>query len=332
MAIPLKLKPAAVKTGRVSTPTVPKKGDGQPLHLRYRPRVLEDVIGQDHIIKSLSSQKAAHAFLFTGPSGCGKTTLARILATRFDIDAACIVEIDAATNSGVDNMREILNVMRYRALAGNGRKLLIVDECHALSKQTWQSLLKSIEEPPEHVYWAFCTTEPDKVPATIANRCVPYHLRAVEDELLWEYLLFINKDAGIALTGEIVAAIAAAASGSVRRGLVSLEALRGVTDEKEARRLLDNGIGDELEAVELARLICNGQADWPKAMKILEKLQTESPEGIRLVVINYAASCVRSAKDPRNLLAVLEAFKGPYNASEKFGPLYLSLGTLLLGE
>lgn len=133
-----------------------KVKDVRPLHVRLRPLELDGVIGQDAVVNSLVSllegNAVPHAYLFTGPSGVGKTTLARILARMTDCDDANIMEIDAATNSGIDNMRLVTQLAQYRGIGSSPNKFIIIDECHALSKATFQSLLLAIEEPPPHVY------------------------------------------------------------------------------------------------------------------------------------------------------------------------------------
>src|SRR5260221_235773 len=145
---------------------------------KYRPTHLKDVLGQSQVIKSLEHvihEKRAKAFIFAGPSGCGKTTLARILASKFAGGQAAITNLterDGAFASGVDSVRELVSSGLYRAIGASSVKAIIIDECHKLSASAWTVLLKPIEEPPEHVYWMLCTTEPSKIPKTIKTRAV----------------------------------------------------------------------------------------------------------------------------------------------------------------
>lgn len=308
------------------------------LPVLMRPKTLKEVIGQDEVVAALGkivkSKRVPHCFLFTGPSGVGKTTLARILASLLKVDSDHgVMEIDAATNTGIEKMRGVLEKLMYRSFSENGRKFLIVDEAHRLSRSAWDSLLKPIEEPPEHVFWAFCTTEPDKVPATIVSRCTSFTLRAVAWDTIADLLNEASEKQDIEIESDILELCARNANGNVRQALVYLEQCKGVESKKEAARLMSTGVGDEKEAIELARMVCKGQGfTWPAAMKIVQALKEESPEGIRLVVVNYAASMLFETTKPERLLAVLEAFRGPYNQSERFAPLFLSLGALLFAE
>jgi len=132
--------------------------ESQDFHIKYRPASLDEVLGQDAVVKSLETlfkkKDMPHAFLFTGGSGCGKTTLAMIVADQVGCEGAQIEEIDAATHTGIDDWREIAKQLQYAGFGNNSRKFVIVDECHQLSKSSWNSLLKIIEEPPAHVFFA----------------------------------------------------------------------------------------------------------------------------------------------------------------------------------
>src|ERR1700722_12790207 len=161
------------------------------LHTKYRPLSFDQVVGQDAVVKGLKrvvKDARAHTFLFTGPAGTGKTTLARILANAFGQNqgtAANIEEIAAADTTGVDAMREVIKHPLYRAIGSSPVKAVILDEAHRLSGSAWDVLLKPIEEPPPHVYWMICSTNPGKIPKTIVSRCLRYDLKPVsEDDLL----------------------------------------------------------------------------------------------------------------------------------------------------
>lgn len=322
-----------------SPSSAPPISSADPLHVALRPASFDEVVGQEPVVKSLRAlldgKDAPHAYLFTGPSGVGKTTLARILAHELGVSDQGIVEIDAATHSGIDAMREVIKMARYQSLGESPRKLFIVDECHALSKATWQSLLLAIEEPPAHAYWALCTTEADKVPKTILTRCHAYELRSLPKALLEDYLLLVNADQRLGCDDEVVAYVAGRAEGSVRQALVYLSAARGCSSREEAHALLA-GFEENPELIELVRRIVSGKGDtrWETVTGTLSKLD-EAPESIRVVVVNYIAAALmreRNEKKVLRYLTVLDAFREPYRAAERHAPLLLSIGRVLYSE
>ncbi|MBP5285066.1 MAG: DNA polymerase III subunit gamma/tau, partial [Kiritimatiellae bacterium] len=174
------------------------------LPLKYRPAAFCDVVGQEHVVRTLTnaiaSGRIANAYLFVGPRGIGKTTLSRIFAKALNclhpegaepcgkcancVEIAAgrsldVIELDAASHNGVDDVRPIIEECQFRP-AGSKYKIYIIDECHMLSKPAWNALLKTLEEPPPHVRFIFATTEGDKVLATIVSRCQRFDLRRIQ--------------------------------------------------------------------------------------------------------------------------------------------------------
>jgi DNA polymerase III gamma/tau subunit len=308
----------------------------EPLHVKYRPQVLEDVIGQDAVVKNLArlfeAKRVPHTFLFTGSSGVGKTTIARILASML---GASMIEVDAARFSGIDAMRTLLNGTQYAALGDSPKKFYIIDEAHALSRAAFQTLLLSTEEPPEHLFWALCTTEPDKVPTTIRTRSHTYDLKPVKWDLLAEYLDFVRIEEKLKVVKEFVDLAARKANGSVRQALVFLSLLDGITDKAEALRLVEDAEAIEEGPIVLARMIISGRGfTWSAARKIIEDLSDTSPETIRLTVLNYASSALlkeNGEKQAVKLMSIVQAFSQPCNQSEKMAPILIAVGSLLFG-
>ena len=313
-----------------------KKKIGQvseaPLHLKYRPKTWDEVIGQDAVVQSLkasvSKESAPHSFLFTGPSGVGKTTLARILANELRCTEQDLIEIDAARYSGVDEMRDVVSMAQYRGFGGEGVRVVIVDECHRLSRQTWDTLLKIIEEPPPHLYWCLCTTEASKVPRTIVTRCHAYELRSVHAGLLFDYLEIIRDEERMSTGDDVLKYVADKAEGSVRQALVFLSAARDCANRKEAHELLAQA-ADNPELIDLARRLADGRGlTWQFACGVVKNLE-QSPEGARMVIVNYLGAALSGTTDERKaarMLTVLECFAEPYRDGEKLAPLWLSLG------
>lgn len=216
------------------------------LYRAYRPEVFEEILGQGHIIKILKNQLAAdsvsHAYLFCGTRGTGKTTTARILAKGVNctsdgerpcgVCANCtairegtfmdVIEIDAASNNGVENIRELRESVKYPPAVGR-KKVYIVDEVHMLSTGAFNALLKTLEEPPENVMFILATTEPQKLPATILSRCMRLDFKRVPEETLVRGMDDICRQKGIEVSQGALRLIAANADGSVRDGLSILD-------------------------------------------------------------------------------------------------------------
>lgn len=305
------------------------------LHVKYRPKKFEDVVGQNSIVKSIQSmikKGSVHTFLFDGPSGCGKTTLARICAREVGCDPEYVLDIDAATNTGVENIRAVQEVLRYKPLGDGKVRVVILDECHMLSKSAWNSMLKVVEEPPEHIYWFFCTTELGKVPATIKTRCAKASLKALSFDDLKILLQRVLKKEKATMDKKILDVVIGEAYGSPRKALVNLESCLEATSVREASEILQSAVASD-STIELCRFLVKGGGSWGAAMKIVEKLKDVESESVRIVLCNYVAAVLKKVKSTRDAgrhLAILEAFEGPYHQSEKQAPLLLSLGRVLL--
>lgn len=305
----------------------------EPLHVKYRPQSFDEVVGQDAVVRSLRKavgDGATRAFLLTGPAGCGKTTLARIVAGEMGCAPGDVEEIDAATNTGVDDMRAVTSQLMYRPMSG-GRRALILDEAHRLSRQAWDSLLKIVEEPPDYVVWFFCTTEPTKVPKTIATRCFPVEIKPVSSSVIEDLLSDVAAEEEMSLTQDIVRVCARAADGSPRQALVYLAACAGADTVKEAQELLRTA-EESAEAVDLARLLVK-RAPWRDVQDVLGKLAGTSPESVRLVVRAYVSKVVLGAKSEdaaADGVEVLDAFSEPCGSDTSLAPIILACGRILL--
>jgi len=322
-----------VKLDSDSSAATPVKTEA--IHTKYRPKRLKDVLGQDAIVKSiqatLKSGAPNHTYLLTGPSGTGKTTLARIIAAEMGCDPATLIEFDAASKSGVDDVREVTASLRYNGFGDNPSKGVIVDECHRLSKQAWDAFLKITEEPPEHVYFFFCSTEPGKVPIAINTRAQGYALKPVRFDALMDLLESVTEAEGFDPIKGLLAAVAEAADGSPRAALTGLAKVHACDDLDEANMLLAT-IGENTEVIELCRMLCFGNPNWSDVTKCLTSLEDVPAESVRLIVTNYVAAVLakpKNMKDVPRLLDILQAFSKPCNPSEKNAPLFLAFGKLL---
>lgn len=308
--------------------------DNTPLHIKYRPTSFAEVVGQDEVVRSLKGLlkggSTPHSFLFIGPSGCGKTTLARILAKELKCEPSNIIEADAATKNGIDDVRSLTENLKYLGFGDKPNKMIMLDECHALSKPAWQSLLKAVEEPPPHVFFAFCTTESSKVPETIVTRCHSYNLKSVGRKVLMDLLAEVVDAEGLEVPDTFIAMAANAADGSPRKALVLLSLISSCSTEEEAAILLDKPTENK-EIIDLCRLLVAGGLKWDHFVSTLRQMPDQNPESMRIVMVNYLAACLIRSKEkevPR-LLDLLNAFGTPFNPTDKMAPLLLAVGNLL---
>lgn len=299
----------------------------EALQIKYRPTTIDEVVGQDHIkegIKAALSAGKQQAFLLEGPSGTGKTTLARICAK--ELGCAEVIEIDAASHTGVDAMREVASRANFVSFEGGG-KAIIVDECHRLSRQAWESLLKDIEEPPQGVYWFFCTTEGAKVIKAVRTRCISWSLKDVPWRKLLGLLKSISDNEGLGVSEEILDVCAEEAGGSPRQAIVNLASVTHATTVDEARAALNRMAGD-LDCIELARLIIKKDYSFKDACSMLNKLQEVPAETIRHTVRAYVTKMILSGTDYSWVRGVLMAFEKPCEAQNQVSDILCRLITL----
>lgn len=253
----------------------------QVLARKWRPKSFEQLVGQEHVVRALSNaleqQRLHHAYLFTGTRGVGKTTLARILAKSMNCEtgitatpcgqcSACVeidkgrfvdlLEVDAASNTQVDSMRDLLEGAQYAPTAGRF-KIYIIDEVHMLSRSAFNAMLKTLEEPPGHVKFILATTDPQKMPVTILSRCLQFNLRQMPGAAITEHLQEILKQENIPFEPVALQLIARSAAGSMRDALSLLDqaiAYGGNSvNEKDVRGML--GAIDQTYLYELLRCL-----------------------------------------------------------------------------
>ena len=203
------------------------------LAVKYRPAEFRHVCSQGSIvrilIRQLQTKQWVNCYLFSGPSGTGKTTIARILANKINKGLGEPIEIDARSNNGVDNVRLIIDEADKRALDAE-YKVYIIDECHMLTNQAWNALLKLIEEPPKYTIFMFCTTELQKVPETIQNRCQQFRLNRVDNDLIEGRLGWICEQEGYTYTEEAIEQITKMSMGSARQAIAYLDKCKDYGD------------------------------------------------------------------------------------------------------
>ncbi len=278
------------------------------LYRKYRSQTFEDLIGQDHVVKTiqnaLNSGRTAQTFLFTGPRGTGKTSSARLLAKALNCDKGTsgtpcnvcdqcvmitsgshpdVIEMDAASDSGVDDVRDkIVDVVSYAPMLGR-YKVFIIDEVHDLSPKAFDALLKTVEEPPPHLVFILATTEFNKVPATIRSRCQKYEFHRASMKNLCDRLLFVCAQEGVTAEPAAISAIARMADGGYRDALTLLEQAMLVSDNQISIEVVYDQLGLVSEQAVDELLIAIQIGDVSKIITLLEEI-------------------IRTGRDPRSLL------------------------------
>lgn len=299
---------------------------------KYRPQNFDQLIGQDALVRTLKNAidtgRIAHAYMLTGVRGVGKTTTARIIAKALNYTGAdgkagpttgptddcdiCkaimedrhpdVMEMDAASRTGIDDIREILDGVRYAPTQAR-YKVYIIDEVHMLSKNAFNALLKTLEEPPPHVIFIFATTEIRKVPVTVLSRCQRFNLRRVDAETLTKYYTWVSEQEKVGIDAEAASMIARAADGSVRDGLSILDqamaqnSAASITAES-VRDML--GLADRSKLLDLYEEILKG--DCPKALGIMADLYAAGAD---------PSSVIQDLLDITHLMSKFQAIQSP---------------------
>ncbi len=327
-------KPKKTSSGKKSKDSGGQGAAYAVLARKYRPSTFDELIGQDAMVRTLTnafaSGRIAQAYMLTGVRGVGKTTTARILARALNYEhdgvdgptiemkemgAHCaaimesrhvdVLEMDAASHTGIDDIREIIESVRYKPISAR-MKVYIIDEVHMLSKQAFNGLLKTLEEPPDHVKFIFATTEIRKVPVTVLSRCQRFDLRRVDVEQLQDHFGKIAKLENASIDDEALTLIARAAEGSVRDGLSILDQAIAHGSDKvtggDVRAML--GLADRARVFELLETIFKGDAKG--ALEGLRALYRDGAEPVQILsdlaesvhVVTRIVAAGKDAADP----------------------------------
>ncbi|MFC1689433.1 DNA polymerase III subunit gamma/tau [Pseudomonadota bacterium] len=301
----------------------------QVLARKWRPATFEQLVGQEHVsqalINGLDQDRLHHAFLFTGTRGVGKTTIARILAKCLNCEtgvsskpcgecSSCIdlddgrfvdmIEIDAASRTGVDDTRELLESVQYTPTRGR-YKVYIIDEVHMLSTSSFNALLKTLEEPPPHVKFVLATTDPQKIPVTILSRCLRFNLRRLLPDQIAAYLKQLVDSEGIPAEPETLTVLSRAADGSMRDGLSLLDQAIAFGGGKLSMSDLERMLGLVDHEHIASMIMALGREDAESLLSIVGDLASQSRD-LETVLVNLAEvlhrvtllQCVPGYRDP----------------------------------
>jgi DNA polymerase-3 subunit gamma/tau len=319
----------------------------QALARKWRPKTFAEISGQEHVVRALSNAlergRLHHAYLLTGTRGVGKTTIARILAKSLncakgvtatpcgacaacvDIDAGRFVdllELDAASNTGIDNMREVLDNARYAPTVGR-YKVYLIDEVHMLSKAAFNSMLKTLEEPPEHVKFVLATTDPQKIPVTVLSRCLQFNLKLLPPALISARLSEILHAEKIPFDDAALALIARMAHGSMRDALSVLDQAiaygAGEVREGVVRTMLGAAdpdyvyrIADALVARDGAALLAQARALTERSVALANALEELAALFHRIAVAQTVPDAAAALPDAARVTALARSFTPEY--------------------
>lgn len=264
---------------------------------KYRPQEFSDVVSQESVVKILEKQiqlkQYKNAYLFCGASGVGKTSLCRILASKINGNLTGIQEIDAASNNGVDNIRTIVKSAQERSVTGE-YKIFILDEVQILSNQSWQALLKCLEEPPAYTIFMLCTTEAQKVPATIVNRCQKFNLSKISNNKILDRLAYICKQEGFTNYEESIVYISKISNGGLRDAISTLEKVASYSENFDIKTTL-NVLGNY--SYELFFNLANSIIDSNQAqvLQIISDIYYQGQD-LRVFVDKFFAFCLDITK------------------------------------
>lgn len=269
----------------------------EALAVKYRPQKFDDVCDQESIKKILTKQlelgEIKNTYLFCGASGCGKTTVARIFANAVNEQKDSAIELDAASHSGIGDVREIIKAAADRSISSK-YKVYIIDECHALSKDAWQAFLKTIEEPPQYTIFIFCTTDPQKIPATILNRVMRFNFNRISSEKIRQRLIYICEQEQFTNYAESCEYISKICSGQMRDAIALLEKCasysRDLTIENTLAALGDYSYSTMFD-------LLNGilYKDVNKCIQVLTNLYNTGND-MKLFIDKYLEFCLDVAK------------------------------------
>lgn len=284
----------------------------QEIYKKYRPKDLNEIVGQDHIVKPLSkmleSKEVPHTILFCGPKGTGKTTTVHILKKELKCSKWDFTDQDCGQKGGIDTIRDIERNINLVPMKGKTR-IWVLNECHQLSAAAQNSLLDMTEFTPKHAYFFLCTTDPQKLLPALRSRCTIFACKPINGTNMRKLLQRICKQEKLKISEEVEDKIISNADGSARNALVLLNSIKLLTSEEDQLETIASSI-TEKSAIEIARTIFNPRAKWIDMCKLLKETKGEEPESIRNLILSYANTILLSGgKQSERAFEVIQIFR-----------------------
>ena len=283
------------------------------LNLKYRPKNFKDVVGSEATLAALKAVfdrdkgDIPHAMLFTGPSGCGKTTLARIVARKLKCSSNDLRELDSADFRGIDTVREIRKQIQYLPTDGPCR-VWILDECHKLTADAQEALLKAFEDAPSHVYFLPATTNPEKLKVALKRRCMEFPVESLTEDEVIEFLGDIIQKEEKKVPEKILELIADQCLGSPGIALMALDKIIDL-DKKKMEKVVKQVVEEKVEGIALVRALIQGTS-WGKIRLLLRGLENPG-ESTRQLILAYCNSVLLTEDNPKAFL-ILDSFSEPF--------------------
>lgn len=301
-----------------------------PLHIDKRPNHIDKLIGNEGIKESIKSvftrEDKPHSVLLIGPSGCGKTTIARIIASMVGCMPEDVQEYNSSNTRGIDTIREIQQNSQFAPLRGKV-KVYIIDECHKLTGDAQNAILKLLEDTPKHCYFLLCTTDPDKMLKAIRTRCMTFEVKSLAGPQLTKLVEDTIVSEGIPLTDfskEVIKAIVKNADGCPRQALILLDSVIDIEDEETALKAVSEAKATEVASIDVCRTLLDTRTNrFEDIVFLLKNLNDSDEEKMRHSIRGYMYTVAISdqCKDRGRVIAILDCFAESY--------MYVGKGALL---
>ena len=299
----------------------------------HRPSTLDEIVGNEATVASIKSvmkrplKDRPHAFLITGLSGGGKTTFGRIITSELGCVGNDFTELNTADFNGIATVRALREKVGYAPSQGSKCRVWLIDEVHMMTPQAQEAILKLLEDPPAHVYFILCTTDPQKLKTTVKNRCTQFIVEALsDDEVKFLIRRTVEAEGKTKLKKKVLAQVVEDSCGSARAALSILDSIIDMDPElqlKAAKRQAEA----ENQSIQLCRAIMKKNTAWRDVATIIKGLK-DDPEGIRWCMLSYAKAVLLSSGSMRAAL-VIEAFKDNFYDSKMAGVVYACYSVLM---